>query len=148
MVWGGVIVLLLAVSILLFLLVGNKFTRRAVFFPNERSLELQGELRRVPRRKDREENIYLLMRELLLGPSDISHARLTPRAAEINTVMFRGESLYLDFSPDVLFEDKQRPIPFDLVLIGIKQTVTFNFPAIQDIRISVDGVPVEDTESP
>lgn len=142
LILGGILAIFLIVSVVLFITVGNRIVGRVVFYPNERTLELEGELRRIPHRGNREEDLYLLIREILLGPAEISHTHIAPRSTKIRTVIYRGRVLYADFSTDIIFEDRQRPVPFDLTMEGIRKTIMFNYPGIESIIITIGGVPI------
>jgi hypothetical protein len=137
---SALLLLALAVSLLSFFLGGESATReRVLFFPQYRTADFEGEVRELPVKDSTEDDIQLLVEEIILGPFDIHHDPILPEEADVRSVMLRGETLYIDFSIDVIFQREESILSLEEVLDGIRRTVTFNFPAVEQIVFSVRG---------
>lgn len=138
--FGGSFVLSLA----LYLLVPGSLTRTLLQFPHEIRKTVVLEARSLPFGWDRERNVELLVREVLLGPARHDHLRLFSRWSELEQVLVRDDEVYIDLSksslipdPDVLYS------PVKAIEI-LENTVMANFPGISRVRVSVGGEPAGD----
>ncbi|MBI9098974.1 MAG: GerMN domain-containing protein [Spirochaetaceae bacterium] len=126
-------------SLILFLFNGNKYERRVLFFPDDMNREIKGETRYLPVYESETENITLVVKELLLGPEYILYDNAVPRKTRLNTLILKGDKLYLDFSIDIAVTDSDSFLHFDDIMNLIKKTVMFNFKHIHTVNITVDG---------
>ena len=138
-IYAGCFLSLLLISFFLYFIFSGNITYRVLFFPKEFTYEFSGELRRLPKRKTVEENIHLVVDELILGPIDIHSARVLSEKVKLNSILFRNKKLYLDFSPDIIITEYDVHLSFNEILEGIKKTLIFNFPDLDEIIISVGG---------
>jgi hypothetical protein len=137
---SGALLLTLLLSVLLFVLSGESDTReRVLYFPLYRSAEFEGEVRELPKKDSREADLKLLVEEIILGPFNIHHDPLLPEEADVRSVLLRDETLYVDFSIDVIFQREGSILSLNEVLEGIRKTVTFNFPFVERIVFTVRG---------
>jgi len=137
--WGGLFLFFFALSLALFLLFADNHQEVVLFFPNDSNHRLTGESRVIPRHGTIEENLTTLVDGLILGPEKLQHDRALPRATQIRSLMLRKGVLYIDFSPDILFPEQETSLGFIESLTAVKKTITFNYPEIDRILITVDG---------
>lgn len=134
-----------SLSLLFFLLNGNEYKRRVLFFPDDMSRIIKGETRYLPRYDSEEKNITLVVKELLLGPEYILYSKAVPLKTKLNTLILNNSELYLDFSVDIAVTDSDSSLHFDDIIKLIKKTVMFNFKHIHTVNITVDGQIPEST---
>ncbi len=136
----GVIAVSLLVSLLMFLQRGTEMHSQVLFFPEYRSSECAGEERLLPKKPSVEKDIELLIKEILLGPFNVNYVNVVPEDSKIRTIMVRGNTLYLDFSIDVVFQKSESRLSFDEAMACIKKSITFNYPQIEKFVFTVNGV--------
>lgn len=136
---GCVFVGTLALSLLLFFLVGNGRVERVLYFPREHGKGVVAESRFLTRQATLEGNVTELVNGVLLGPARHDAARAFPRGATVRAAMIRGHTLYLDLTARVLAEDPDVPLSaaesFDILMRSIR----FNFPRVREIVLYLDG---------
>ena len=135
----GAFFLVFLIALAVFLVEGRTRINSIIFFPEPTLSGLTGEPRRLYRQNTLEENVRLLVREMILGPMDIRHTKIFPPNTRIRSVFVRGDAVYLDFSPDIIFLDSQMRLSFDELVSAIRHTVLYNFRALSDVIITVDG---------
>ena len=140
---GALLIIVVVVSLLLYLFRPVKTVQRVLFFPDETTLLWRGELRELPSPENREEEIEYVLREIVLGPTHLQLGRAVPRNTGIGSVLYRDETLFIDLSQHMVFPDEEMLIDFYGMLSGIKKTIEYNYPRIEDIRFFVDGAVVE-----
>ena len=113
--------------------------RRVLFFPNETTLSLRGEYRKIRLHEDGEEDVHQVLKELILGPMELRSGRVLPINAKIRSVILRDRMLYIDFAVDILFPKNRSELTIDDMVAAVKQTVFFNFPRIKEIFVFIDG---------
>ena len=133
------IVAMFFLSLIFFMINGNKYDRRVLFFPDDMTSIIKGETRYLPVYDSEDKNITLLVKELLLGPEYILYANAVPRKTKLNTLILNRDKLYLDFSIDIAVRDSDTFLHFDDIINLIKKTVMFNFKHIHTVNITVDG---------
>lgn len=128
-------------SLALYFLVPGALTRTILKFPAEISKELTAEVRYLPFNSDREHNVELMVREILLGPARHDHLRLFSRQGEVRSVLVRDGKIYIDLAkqtfnpdPDVIYS----PVT---ALKVLKATLMDNFAGVSHVFISVGGEP-------
>jgi hypothetical protein len=129
----------LAVSLLLFLLLGNGRVSRVLFFPPESGHRLVAEQRFLPRHRGLEAEAAELVGGVLLGPTRHDALRLFPRGATVISVMASGKTLYVDLTPQVLVEDPEVPLRGQDALDALGRSLRFNFPRLKEVVFFIDG---------
>lgn len=114
---------------------------RVLFFPDEKGLELHGELRRLPLRDDLAGNIELYVNEIILGPVTIDLYRLLPQQVKIDSLLVDDDVLYLGFSESLITTAETVPMSFAGIIEGVEHAVVFNFPEIKEVKTAVGGEP-------
>jgi hypothetical protein len=129
----------LALSLLLFLLIGNGLVQRTLFFPSLSGRRLLAEQRFVPRQGSLERDVGEVVAGVLLGPARPDAQRVFPRGATVQAVMASGRTLYVDLTPAVLAQDTEIPLKGRAALDALARTIRFDFPRFRDVVILIDG---------
>jgi len=129
-------------SLALYLFVPGTLTRTVLRFPGEISHNLTPEVRSLPFTWDREHNVELLVREVLLGPARHDHLRLFSRQAGVKTVLVRGQAIYVDLSKESFIPDPDVIYSPLTALEVLKATLQDNFTGVSQVIVSVGGDPV------
>lgn len=133
------LIIALVGSLSIYFFIDNVHVTRTFFFP-ERTGRLSGEIRRLPEQKSSEAKIELFVNELILGPFSIDHERLVPENTKLLSLMFRdGNTVYLDFSADLVVHDDSSILSLGEMVLGIKKNIFYDFPFVKKIIVSVDG---------
>jgi hypothetical protein len=138
-VLGAVFLGVLLLSLLLFLLAGNRNASRVLFFPDAGGKRLVAEERLLPRHRSLEANVTELAEGVLLGPAREDAVRLFPRGARVLSAMVSGRTLFLDLSPQVLVNDPEVPLKGADALDALAHTLLFNFPHLRAVDFYIDG---------
>jgi hypothetical protein len=128
-----------ALSVLLFLLLGNGKVSRVLFFPDSRGARLVAEQRSLPRHHGLEEEVRELVDGVLLGPMRHDLARLFPRGVTVQTLVVRNRVLYLDLSPAAALPDPEVPLAGEPALNALARSIHANFPRLRELALSIDG---------
>ena len=139
LVSAGAFCLAFLIALTIFLVEGRTQISSIIFFPEPTLEGVTGEPRRIYRQETLAGNVRLLIREMLLGPMDIRHTNMFPPNTRIRSVFIRGDTAYLDFSPDIIFLDSQMRLSFDELVSAIRHTVLFNFRQLSEVVITVGG---------
>lgn len=134
---------LFIISLTWYLVSTSSSAVRVLFFPNNRTLGVSGEERRLYKNKDKESKYLQVLEELSLGPVEIDHGRILPKNISINSLVFRGGSLYIDFSEDILIFDADVRLSLMEILGIVSKTYFYNYPGIKTIYYSILGEPVK-----
>jgi len=129
-------------SLALYLLVPGTLTRTILQFPEEISHHVVSEVRSLPFNWDREHNVELLVREVLLGPARHDHLRLFSRDAGVRSVLVRGGTVYVDLSKGSFIPDPDAIYSPVISLDVLRHTITNNFTGVSQVVFSVEGEPV------
>ncbi len=129
----------LALSLLLFLLIGNGNVSRVLFFPPQSGHRLVAEQRFLPRHRGLELDAEELAEGVLLGPTRHDALRLFPRGGSVISVMASGKTLYIDLTPQILEDDPEVPIKGQDALDALGRSLRFNFPRLKEVVIFIDG---------
>ena len=129
-------------SLALYLFVPGSLTRTVLKFPGEISHSLVPEARSLPFNWDREHNVELLVREVLLGPARHDHLRLFSREASVKSVLVRNATIYVDLSKESFIPDPDVIYSPLVALDVLKATLMDNFTGVSQVKFSVDGEPV------
>ncbi len=136
---GGLLVTVLLLSVLLFAFRPHQTIERVLFFPDETDDTWRGEIREIPVQSARETEIAYVLRELVLGPTRLQYGRALPRATRIRSVIYRDGRLYVDFSAAVVLEAGSVGVDFAEMLSGVRKTLEYNYPMIEEIVFTVAG---------
>lgn len=103
--------------------------RHSALTPEQRALELVGSV---------ESRAEKLAEAEVLGPMEKGRAPLLPAMSRVQSVMRRGNKLYIDLAvPDVADMD----VSFPLVSSAIKKTIASNIPLAGQVVVFVNGEP-------
>jgi len=131
-------------SLALYLLVPGSLTRTVLRFPHEIQKTLVPEARSLPFGWDREHNVELLVKEVLLGPARHDHLRLFSRWSSLEQVMVRDDEVYIDLSKSSLIPDPDVLYSPVMAVEILENIVKANFPGISIVWVSVGGEPARD----
>lgn len=135
------LVFVFLLSLLLYLFVPGKLVRVVLRFPDEITKTLSSEARSLPFLWDREHDIELTVREILLGPARHNHLRLFSREAKLRSVLVRNEKVYIDLSKEAFLPDPDVIYSPTVALEVLKATLKDNFAGVSQVMISVGGEP-------
>jgi len=140
---GGILLLLLLLSAVMYMVWGSGRTEQVLFFPEYRSSRCYGEARSLPVKDTKEKDVELLVREVLLGPMNVDLVSLFSRETRLQTILLRDQTLYLDFNMAILNGISDAALSFEEALACLTKTVRFNFPEIREVIYSINGVQPE-----
>lgn len=142
--WGalGTLLFLFVLSLALYLWLPGNLVRTTLRFPDELTHRLSYEVRSLPFTGEREHNIELTVREILLGPARHQHLRLFSRLGQVRGVLVRGSTVYVDLTEEAFFPDKDVIYSSQVALNVLKATLMDNFAGVSEVMISVGGEPV------
>lgn len=142
-IWAAVFVAAFLISLVIFLARPDRTGRYVLFFPSETTDEWIGEARNIHHSRNTEESIQSLLSELALGPVTLRFEPALPDGTRVKSVLLREKKVYLDFTAHLAVPEGSFHIPFSEMLGGIRKSVLYNFPAVEEVIIYVDGVPAE-----
>ncbi len=136
----GLMAILFILSLGLYLTDRGTPRRRVLFFNSREDVaEFSGEIRFLPRQASRQEAVELLVREICLGPQDISHRRIVPAQTRIRSLLLQGQTVYIDFNPRILFRGNDISLSYEEMFSAVRKNIEFNFRFVDKIVITVDG---------
>jgi len=139
-VWIGLLIIFFLLSLGFFLFKRQKEEARLFMFPDAKTAVLEGEKRWLTNSGPLEDRIRMYVEDLVLGPMDLSHDRLVPLDTRVNSVLLRGDRVYIDFSSQFLFiEDEEIPLTFTEILTILHESVQINFRKVKDVVITING---------
>jgi len=113
---------------------------RIFFFPDYQSGKIIGEARRIPRIPfDRERNMEIFVKELLLGPMSMSFAPVFSTGNKLEKILYRNKIVYLDLNFMTLLPDKKAVQDFRDSILLLEKNIKFNFPHVRELVITVLG---------
>jgi hypothetical protein len=143
---GAVVVGLILISLLFFVLRGEKHTYRTLFYPKVsygqtlKNPQLLSEKRFLPLLNSQEEDIRLLVKELLLGPIRPEITGFCPKETRLISLFLKGNALYIDLSADLLEPAKVKVIVEpEYKLTILQKNISFNFHNVHKIHIFIEG---------
>ena len=140
-IWSSAFLAAFLLSLILFLVNPDRTERYVLFFPSEITREWTGEARDIYHTGDTEESVRVLLKELALGPIGLRLDETVPKGTRIRAVLLRDNTLYLDFTAHLA--EPGRQLSFPEMLAGIRKTVLYNFPSIENVVIYVEGAPTD-----
>ena len=139
-------VILLILLIILFYSVSVYFKSnyqkadRIFFFPDHKSSSPIGESRKTPKIPfEKEENIEIFIKELLLGPISMNLDPIFPTGTRLEKLLYRDKTVYLDLNFMALLPDKRAIHGFDNTMLLIEKNIKFNFPFVEKIIVTILG---------
>ncbi len=139
LVSSGLLLVSLFLALLLYTLPGPSRSKRVLFFPQGEARKLAGETRFLPRRRNIEDNIQLLLEELILGPATPNYQRVVPQDLEIESVILKQTSLYINFSQEMIFAAASLHQTLDEMIQAVGKSVLYNFPRVKKLYVFVEG---------
>lgn len=136
---GGTLLGALAVSLLLFFLLGNGKVQRVLFFPDTRGVSLVAEQRSLPRHQGLEEDARELVEGFLLGPLRPELSRAFPRGATVQSLVVRNGVLYLDLSAAAALPDPEVSLEAREALEALARAIRANFPRVRKVQATIGG---------
>ena len=136
---SSIFLIIFIVSLVIFITGNDDIQHRVLFFPNDNREGLVGERRKIKASGNKQKDVEILVKELLLGPSSMENNRFIPKGTKARTVILRDDILYLDFSTDILKIDETMPMSLQNVFNAIEKTIVFNFKYVNRISFTVDG---------
>jgi hypothetical protein len=117
---------------------------RTLFFPGNTTSKLTGEQRLVPRTRSRDRALELIVEEVILGPTMIAHGRAVPRETRIQSFVVAGDVVYVDLSPEILFDSDEVRVDTRDGIEAIVRSLRYNFRSIENVQVTINGqVPYE-----
>ena len=136
---GAVLLGVCALSVLLFLLLGNGKVSRVLFFPDTLGARLVAERRLVPRHGTLEANVRELVDGALLGPMRPDLARLFPREITVQTLIVNEGVLFVDLSAGAALPDPETPMGATEAVEALSRSIRANFPRLRELAVTMDG---------
>ena len=115
------------------------YIERTLFFVEPVSKAVVMEHRLIAEKQDLELNVELLIKDELLGPALLVRDSVFPSGTRLNHVLFRDGVLYADLSLDAMFPSAHSGLNFADSIQILKNTISFNFPEIKNIVVTIDG---------
>ena len=117
----------------------HAYTERTLFFVEPVSKAVVLEHRLIAEKHDLELNVELLIKDELLGSALLVRDSVFPSGTKLNHVLFRDGKLYADLSIEAMFPSAHSGLNFRDSIRILEETISFNFPQIEDIIITIDG---------
>ena len=127
------------ISFAIYISVNLHKTERTFFFPEHNNSKTVGESRRIPRFINREKNVDIFTRELLLGPLNMKLDSLFSSGTKLEKMLYRNKIIYLDLDIKALFPDKKAIHGFDTGIRLLKKNIKFNFPYVKKVVVTISG---------
>ncbi len=139
LLWALLFLASLCIALALYFIFPPGQTERVLFFPENITGATRGEARLVPRQKDRQDAIAEVVGEMLLGPTRLRDLPLVPHDTRLNFLMLRGDTVFLDFSPEIEVgsDTVQESVP--RIIDIVKHTIFYNFPYVHHVSITIGG---------
>ena len=117
----------------------HTYTERTLFFVEPVSKAVVLEHRLIAEKHDLELNAELLIKDELLGPALLVRDSVFPAGTRLNHVLLRDGILYADLSIEAMFPSAHSGLNFKDSIQILEKTISFNFPQIEQIVITIDG---------
>ena len=117
----------------------NVYTERTLFFVEPVSKAVVMEHRLIAEKHDLEQNLELLIKDELLGPALLVQDSVFPTGTRLNHVLLRDGILYADLSIEAMFPSAHSGLNFEDSIRILRETISFNFPEIKTIVVTIDG---------
>jgi len=132
-----------ALSLVLFLSLGDRKKRVVLFFPKDDLISVSGDFHIIPVREDRGDSMEILLSEALLEPFDYHLNNTVPEGVVINSFIYdkNNNTVYADFSIEMISSNDDNPNRGDpgRMLEILEKNIRFNYRNVQDVRFTVNG---------
>ena len=136
----GLFVAALLLSLIMYIVAPPPLERRMLFFPDTAGGDRHAEWHFVPRRSDRLEQIRLFLEELKLGPVELGSVPFIPETTELRSLVLReGDVLYVDFTPEIMFDERNSERNFADLEDLLTENLRHNFPVLERTVVLVGG---------
>ena len=142
-IWAGIFAAAFLISLIIFLARPGRTDQYVLFFPSETTDEWIGEARNIHHTREIEKSIQALLQELALGPITLRLEPALPKGTGVRSVLFRERTVYLDFTAHLAVPETGFQVSFSEMLAGVKKSVLYNFPTVDEVVIYVDGAPTD-----
>ena len=115
------------------------YTERTLFFVEPVSKAVVLEHRLIAEKHDLELNVELLIKDELLGSALLVRDSVFPAGTRLNHVLLRDGILYADLSIEAMYPSAHSGLNFRDSIQILEKTISFNFPQIENIVITIDG---------
>jgi hypothetical protein len=126
------------VSMISFAVYAYHNVERVFFFPRVEGKSLSSESRTLPRKHGIEGQLQYYLREVVLGSTQLTSARLLPVDTKVNAVLVRKGTTYIDISSDIVLADDSK-LTFRDSLNLVNSSIRYNFPGLHSIVLTLDG---------
>lgn len=134
-----IVLIVLVVSAVYCYKAQKNYTERTLFFVEPVSKAVVIEHRLIAEKHDLELNVELLIKDELLGPALLVRDSVFPSGTKLNHVLLRDGVLYADLSLDAMFPSAHSGLNFEDSIRILENTISFNFPEIKNIVVTIDG---------
>lgn len=142
-IWSSAFIVAFLLSLILFLVRSDRTDRYVLFFPSEITREWIGEAREVYHTRDMEESVIALLKELALGPIGLRLEPTVPKGTGVRSVILREKTVFIDFTAHIAVNQPASRLTFAEMLAGIKKSVLYNFPSLEEVVIYIEGSSTE-----
>lgn len=137
---GGLLLgISLLIAVLFYVIFPPERVARTLYFPGTTGTELSGERRLLPRVREDERALELLIEDVLLGPSRIDHSRVLPRGTRLDSLVLRDATVFIDLSEQAMLDSDEVHIGVETGLEALRRAIESNFRWIDDVVITIDG---------
>lgn len=127
------------VSVAMWFFNPGRTERRIYFFPRHYVTGTGAEDRVLPVQPSYEQAVALYVREYLLGPSLNKLFRILPLQTRVKSVFIADNVVYVDLSAKAFERDYESRISFNQGIELLKRGVLYNFPAVKDVVVTIEG---------
>lgn len=142
-IWAAIFAVAFLISLTMFLARSGRTDQYVLFFPSETTDEWIGEVRNIHHTREIEKSIQALLQELALGPITLRFEPALPKGTGVRSVLLRERTVYLDFTAHLAVGETVFQISFPEMLSGVRKSVLYNFPMVEEVVIYVEGVPTD-----
>lgn len=139
LLWTGIFLAGLCIALALYFIFPPRQSQRVLFFPENITGKTHGESRLVPRESSREADITEVIDEMLLGPMTLRDLPLAPHDTRLDFLMLRGDTVYMDFSPELVTGSDTVQESVNRILQITRHTIFYNFPYVRHVSITIGG---------
>jgi hypothetical protein len=136
--WATVLAVVFFFSAISYAIYPGKFSKVVFYFPSLSGDRVVAEERYIPYRSSGEAYGELLAKEIALGPITLFLAPVLPKGTQVETVMLREGTLFVDLAAEAAL---QGDLPLDIGrnLVLIKRSLMRNYPSLKKIVLTIGG---------
>jgi hypothetical protein len=140
MISTSVLVFSLAISLLFFAIFYERPRQVLLYYPNQLTGEIDGEIRTIIYSRDKLENISKVIQENLQAPVNQQHLRIVSRDTEIKAVYLQDNRVIVDLTGQILKDERDVSANPDRAFYVLEKTIRHSFRDIGDITFAIDGL--------